>query len=88
MGATQTSTLRRQYFVEIILVLSIKLDFAKGEYSFKSGSATFGWQRQDGAILAYITLPVGVKGRISYGNIDCELKTGYNEFALQKSGEA
>ena len=64
------------------------LDFAKGEYSFKSGSATFGWQRQDGAILAYITMPEGVKGRISYGNIDCELKTGYNEFALQKSGEA
>ena len=31
LGATQTSTLRGQYFVEIILVLSIKLDFAKGE---------------------------------------------------------
>ena len=31
LRATQTSTLRGKYFVEIILVLSIKLDFAKGE---------------------------------------------------------
>ena len=57
-------------------------DFAKGEYIFKCGKSSFGWRKTDGGILAYITLPEGVKGRISCFNIDSELKPGYNEFLI------
>ena len=64
-------------------VIPSNLDYARGEYLFPSGLATFGWRRENGKVLAYITLPEGVKGSFAFGDIACRLKAGYQEFAVE-----
>ncbi len=64
-------------------VIPESIDFSEGEYIFKRGKSRFGWRKTDGGVLAYITLPDGVKGRIFCRGLDCELKVGYNEFFVK-----
>jgi alpha-L-rhamnosidase len=61
-------------------VIPSGLDHAEGEYIFQNGKAIFGWRRENDGILAYITLPEGVKGSYAYGDIKRELQVGYQEF--------
>ena len=64
-------------------VIPTELDFANGEYTFKSGKAIFGWRKTADGIIAYITVPDGVKGKIVFGTLDLELNAGYNEFLIK-----
>ena len=64
-------------------VIPTELDFANGEYTFKSGKAIFGWRKTADGIIAYITVPDGVKGKIIFGTLDLELNAGYNEFLIK-----
>ena len=63
-------------------VIPSDMDFAEGVYSFKSGSCKFGWRKTNAGIVAYITVPEGVKGKFTSGTLDLELKEGYNEFLI------
>ena len=69
---------------EVLLspVIPSDMDFADGVYSFKSGSCKFGWRKTNAGIVAYITVPEGVKGKFTSGTLDLELKEGYNEFLI------
>ncbi len=64
-------------------VIPSGLDHVEGEYVFPSGKASFGWRRENGKILAYITLPEGVKGNFAFGDTACRLKSGYQEFTIE-----
>ncbi len=64
-------------------VIPAGLDHAEGEYVFPSGKASFGWRRENCKILAYITLPEGVKGSFAFADIVYRLKVGYQEFTIE-----
>ena len=61
-------------------VIPSGMDFAEGEYTFKSGNCKFGWRKTADGIVAYISVPEGVKGKFTLGTLDLELSEGYNEF--------
>jgi alpha-L-rhamnosidase len=64
-------------------VIPSNLDFARGEYLFPSGLSTFGWRRENGKLLLYITLPEGVKGSFVFRDVTCPLRSGYQEFKIE-----
>ena len=58
------------------------IDSAEGEYLFSSGTAVFGWKKENGITKAYITLPEGVHGCFEFKEKRAPLLPGYNEFTV------
>ena len=56
------------------------LDFAEAEYDFGSGRAKCGWERAGERIRFYADVPAGVTATFRYGDTECALDEGYNEF--------
>lgn len=63
-------------------VVPTAIDYAEGRYRFSRGEATFGWRREKDKILAYITVPKGVKGSFAYGDATFDLTDGYHEILI------
>ena len=58
------------------------MDKANGSYRFKSGKCSFGWERTENGVKAFIDVPRAVYGKFTYNGRDIPLHTGYNEYNL------
>ena len=58
------------------------MDKANGSFSFKDGECSFGWERTENGVKAFIDVPRAVYGKFIYKDRDIPLQTGYNEFEL------